>query len=101
MFLVAHVDHVRSVRVLPLGPERTELTVDWYLHRDAVQHPALDIEALTGFASRVVAEDRRVCEFNQAGLRSERHRAGVLLELEDYVYEFEQWVGERLADAGG
>lgn len=100
MFLVAHVDHVRTVRVLPLGPERTELKVDWYLHRDNLQHPALDIDRLTAFASQVVREDRRACELNQAGLRSDRHRGGVLLELEDYVYEFEQWVRERLDHAG-
>ena len=100
MFLVAHVDYVRSVRVLPLGPELTELTVDWYVHRDLREHPALDVGRLTAFAAQVVREDARVCELNQAGLHSNRHRAGVLLELEDYVYEFEQWVRERVGDAG-
>jgi Rieske 2Fe-2S family protein len=100
MFLVAHVDYVRSVRVLPLGPEETELTVDWYVHRDRVDHPALDVGQLTAFASQVVAEDARACELNQAGLRCGRHAGGVLLEVEDYVYDFEQWVRGRLEDGG-
>ena len=101
MFLVAHVDYVRTVGVLPLGPEETELTVDWFIHRDLLEHPALDVESLTAFGSQVVREDARVCEVNQAGLRCDRHAGGVLLQLEDHVYEFEQWVRERLDDAGG
>jgi len=100
MFLVAHVDYVRSVRVLPLGPEETELTVDWYVHRDLLDHPALDVGELTAFASQVVNEDARACELNQAGLRCGRHAGGVLLEVEDYVYGFEQCVRERLEHGG-
>jgi len=96
MFLVAHVDYVRTVRVLPLGPEQTELTVDWYVHRDVLDHPALDVERLVAFGSQVVGEDARVCELNQQGIRCSRHEHGVLLEVEDYVHEFEQWVRRRL-----
>jgi Rieske 2Fe-2S family protein len=96
LFVVAHVDYVRTVRMLPLGPEQTELTVDWYVHRDVLGHPALDVERLTAFASQVVREDARVCELNQQGIRCGRHQGGVLLEVEDYVYEFEQWVRGRL-----
>ena len=29
MFIVGHVDYVRVVRLLPLGPERTELRVEY------------------------------------------------------------------------
>jgi Rieske 2Fe-2S family protein len=100
MFLVAHVDYVRTVRVLPLGPEETELTVDWYVHRDVVDHPALNVEQLIAFASQVVSEDARACELNQAGMRSGRHRGGVLLEVEDYVFDFEQWVRGRVEHGG-
>ena len=97
MFLVAHVDYVRTVRVTPLGPEQTGLTVDWHVHRDVVGHPALDVDQLTAFASQVVGEDARVCELNQQGIRCSRHQGGVLLEVEDYVHQFEQWVRRRLS----
>jgi glycine betaine catabolism A len=97
MFLVAHVDYVRTVRLLPLGPEQTELTVDWHVHRNVVDLPQLDIDRLSAFGSQVVTEDARVCELNQQGLRCMRHERGVLLELEDSVFEFEQWVRDRLA----
>jgi Rieske 2Fe-2S family protein len=98
MFIVAHVDYLRTVRLRPLGPERTELTVDWFVHRDHVDHPGLDVDRLASFARQVVAEDARVCELNQQGLRCARHEHGVLLEVEDYVYAFEQWLRERLTD---
>jgi Rieske 2Fe-2S family protein len=100
LFLVAHVDYLRTVRVLPLGAEETELTVDWYVHRDVVGHPALDVGQLTAFASQVVSEDARACELNQAGIRCGRHRGGVLLQVEDYVHEFEQWIRKRVEDGG-
>jgi Rieske 2Fe-2S family protein len=90
------VDYVRTVRVIPAGPEETELTVDWYLHRDVVDHPELDVDRLAAFASQVVSEDAQACELNQQGIRCGRHERGVLLERENYVFEFEQWVRERL-----
>jgi Rieske 2Fe-2S family protein len=99
MFLVAHVDYVRSVRVLPIGPEQTELIVDWYVHRDLVNHPKLDVDRLTAFARRVVSEDARICELNQQGIRCGRHERGVLTDREHFVIEFEQWVRERLGEA--
>ena len=98
MFLVAHVDYVRTVRVMPLGPEQTRLIVDWYVHRDLAADPALDVERLVAFGSQVVAEDARVCELNQQGMRCGRHERGVLLEVENYVHDFEQWVRQRLSD---
>jgi Rieske 2Fe-2S family protein len=99
MFLVAHVDYVRTVRILPLGPEQTELTVDWYVQRDVIGHPQLDVERLSEFGNLVVTQDARVCELNQQGIRCSRHERGVLLAQEDHVYEFEQWVRARLDDA--
>ena len=98
LFLVAHVDYVRTVRVMPIGPEETELIIDWYVHRDVVNHPDLDIERLSAFASQVVSEDARACELNQQGVRCGRHERGVLVERERFVFEFEQWVRNRLEE---
>ena len=58
----------------------------------------VDVERLTAFARQVVAEDGRVCELNQQGIRGAPHRHGILLGIEDYVYEFEQWVRDRVGD---
>jgi Rieske 2Fe-2S family protein len=98
LFLVAHVDYVRTVQVLPAGPEQTDLTVDWYVHRDVLDHPELDVSALVGFGDNLVREDARVCELNQQGLRCNRRDHGVLLDLEEPVYEFNQWVRRALGE---
>jgi Rieske 2Fe-2S family protein len=101
MFLVAHVDYVRSVRLVPIGPEETDLIVDWYVHQDSLDLPELDVDRLVAFASQVVSEDARVCELNQQGIRCGRHERGVLTELENPVFEFEQWVRDRLGELAG
>lgn len=95
MFVIAHRDHARSVRITPLGPERTRLTVDWLLMPETLA-AGVDLERLTGFARQVVLEDARVCEINQAGLRCMRHTEGVLMPLEREVKVFDDWVRERL-----
>jgi Rieske 2Fe-2S family protein len=96
MFLIAHVDYVRSVRVWPLGPERTALSVDWYLDPQVLATGEVDIERLVGFARQVVSEDARVCELNQGGLRSRSHQHGLLLPIEANVIAFDDWVRRQL-----
>ncbi len=96
VYLVGHVDYVRSVQVLPLGPEETQLTVSWFVHHDTLESQQVDVERLTGFGQQVVMEDARVCELNQAGLHSIRHQQGVLVPQEHDVLAFQRWVLERL-----
>jgi len=95
MFVIAHRDHARSVRLTPLGPEQTRLTVDWLLMPETAA-AGVDLERLTSFARQVVLEDARVCELNQAGLHCMRHAEGVLLPQERAVKDFDDWVRERL-----
>jgi Rieske 2Fe-2S family protein len=96
VFVVAHRDFVRSVRVLPLGPESTLLTVDWLLPASSMNAPKEQIESIVAFARQVVSEDARACELNQKGLKSSRHQHGVLMPQEYGVLEFDNWVREQL-----
>jgi len=99
VFIVAHVDYVRSVHILPLGPERTQLTVNWLLPASTLTTGEVDIDRLTRFARQVVAEDQRVCELNQAGLHCAAHEHGVLTPAEHGVLWFDNWVRERLGES--
>jgi phenylpropionate dioxygenase-like ring-hydroxylating dioxygenase large terminal subunit len=97
LYVVAHPDYVRSVRVMPKGPETVQLTVDWLLPPGvAAQHPA-SIERMLELGRLVIAQDGRVCELNQQGLRSRRHRHGVLVAQEHALWQFHQWLRSRLA----
>jgi len=98
LFVVAHPDYVRSVRILPRGPESIELTVDWLLPRGvAARHP-LELESMIAMGQLLIAQDGRVCELNQQGLRSRRHRQGVLMPQEHALLEFHDWLRTRLGE---
>jgi Rieske 2Fe-2S family protein len=90
-FIVAHVDYVRSVHVMPLGPEQTQLTVNWMLRPDTLASGSVDMAALTAVGHQLVAEDARACELNQKGLHSLRHEHGVLAPQEYDVLAFDDW----------
>ena len=104
-FLVAHVDYVRVIRLMPLGPENAEISMEWLFHPSALEREDFDLEHATALGEIVSEQDRRACEINQRGLRSRAHRQGVLVPQENWVYAFQNWVRERLAalpnDAGG
>jgi Rieske 2Fe-2S family protein len=97
-FIVAHPDYVRSVRILPRDPERIEITVDWLLPPGVAAQHAGALDHVFELGRRVVAQDGRVCELNQRGLRSRRHRAGVLMPQEASLREFHDWLKARLAE---
>ena len=99
IFLIAHLDYVRSVRVLPRGPEQTELVVEWLLPPAILERGDLDLEHMVALGRRVVEQDTRACELNQRGLRCMRHERGVLVPQEYGVHEFQQWVREALGEA--
>jgi Rieske 2Fe-2S family protein len=97
MFVVGHPDYVRSVRMLPRGPETLELSVDWLLPRGVAERHAADLDHLFELGQRVIAQDAEACERNQRGLKSLRHAHGVLVPQEQSVWEFHRWLRQRLA----
>ncbi len=96
LFVVAHPDYVRSVRIMPRGPEQVELTVDWLLPPGVAEGHADELERMFALGRLVVAQDGRVCEINQQGLRSRRHEAGVLMPQEHALAQFHGWLRARL-----
>jgi Rieske 2Fe-2S family protein len=100
MFVVGHVDHVRVVRLVPLGPEQTELTAEWLFLPEAVAAPQSDIDNIIAFGKQVLEEDAAICETNQLGLRARPHRAGVLMPEEYELARFHAWVKEQHATVG-
>jgi Rieske 2Fe-2S family protein len=101
MFVVGHRDYVRSVRLLPTGPESVELFVDWYLMPGIQETHADKLESLFEFGRLVVRQDGEACELNQQGLRSRPHLHGVLVPQEAYLWSFHEWLRERLGNVTG
>jgi phenylpropionate dioxygenase-like ring-hydroxylating dioxygenase large terminal subunit len=96
MFVIGHPDYARSVRIVPTGPERIELIVDWLLPNALEDVDEDTIERITGLAKRVINQDSTACELNQRGLRSNRFEHGVLVPQEYMLWDFHQWLRSRL-----
>ncbi len=92
MFIVGHIDYVRTVRLVPLGPERTELTAEWLFLPEALAEPDCDLDNIVSFGATVLEEDAAVCEINQRGLRALPHKAGILMPEEYDLHRFHEWV---------
>ena len=97
MFIGGYADHARIVRLLPLGPEETELTAEWLLRPETANDESYDPKNIVDFAKLVMQQDLEACELNQRGLHAAPLQEGVLMPEEYYVKMFQDWVRERLS----
>jgi Rieske 2Fe-2S family protein len=97
-YVVAHVDHVRSVRVVPMGPDRTRLVADWHFPAEALACPGFDAAAVATFARTVMDQDGAACEMNQRGMASPVFTAARLMPEEHEVHRFHRWLLDAMED---
>ena len=97
MFIVGHVDYVRVVRLRPLGPEQTELRVEYLFARQTLADPSFDLRNIVDFTNLVMTEDAEVCELNQRGLHAVPHVRGVVMPEEYVIRQFHEWIHSELA----
>jgi Rieske 2Fe-2S family protein len=99
MFIVAHVDYVRVVRLRPLGAERTEMSIEFLFLPETLADPKRDLMNAVEFTNIVMSEDAEICELNQRGLRALPHAGGVLMPEEYAIRQFHNWVRSELTRA--
>jgi glycine betaine catabolism A len=99
MFIVGHVDYVRVVRLRPMGPEQTEMRVEYLFSPESLARPDFDLRNVVDFTNLVMTEDAEVCELNQRGLRAAPHVRGVVMPEEYVIRQFHQWVNSELTRA--
>ena len=99
VFIAAHVDYMRSVRILPLGPESTALEVEWLFLPETLEAADFDLDDVTEFARLVMLQDAEASELNQRGLTALPFEQGVLMPEEHYLKAFQDWVRGRLEDS--
>ena len=95
VFIAAHVDYMRTVRILPLGPEETAISVEWLFLPETLEDPDFDMSNIVDFAVLVMEQDATASELNQQGMHSEKYEHGVLMPEEHYVKAFHDWVREQ------
>jgi Rieske 2Fe-2S family protein len=96
VFIVAHADYVRVVRLLPAGPEHTDMSIEFLFLAETLGDPGHDIMKAVEFTDIVMSEDAAICEVNQQGLHALPHAAGVLMPEEYAIRQFQDWVRAEL-----
>ena len=99
IFIAAHVDYVRIVRLVPLAPEKTGLSAEWLFRPAMLERPDFDLARITDFATLVMEQDGMACELNQRGLKAAPYEQGVLMQEEYEVFLFQDWIRESLGEA--
>ena len=96
MYVVAHVDYVRSVRLVPLGPEKTRLIAEWHFPAETLAQPGFDAAEVAAFAKIVMRQDGEASEMNQRGIRSPAFTAARLMPEEYEIHRFHRWILDQM-----
>jgi Rieske 2Fe-2S family protein len=94
--VVAHVDYVRLVRIIPLAPERTRLVAEWYFPPETLAQPGFDAAGVTEFSKTVMRQDGEASEMNQRGIRSPAFKAARLMPEEYEIHRFQRWILDEM-----
>ncbi|MGE0006850.1 MAG: aromatic ring-hydroxylating dioxygenase subunit alpha [Parvibaculaceae bacterium] len=85
-------DHATTFRVLPIGPQQTQVTTKWLVHKDAVEGIDYDVKELTHVWNQTNDQDRRIVEENQRGINSPAYEPGPYApDHESGVIQFVDW----------
>lgn len=98
MFVVAHLDHARAVRLIPTGPTTTRLVAEWLFPPETLAQPGFDAAAVAAFAAQVLEEDAGAAEMNQRGLASPAFARGTLMPEEFDIRRFHDWIAARIPE---
>ncbi len=95
-YVVAHVDYVRSVRIVPVAPELMRLVAEWHFPPETLAQPGFDASRVAAFAKIVMEQDGAASEMNQRGMRSPAFRAARLMPEEYEIHRFHNWVLDEM-----
>lgn len=84
-------DHVLNFRILPVGPDRTELVTWWLVHEDAEEGRDYDLDRLTAVWTATNRQDGELAERNHRGIRSSAYRPGPYSQTEFLTSDFVDW----------
>jgi Rieske 2Fe-2S family protein len=96
----ASADHAVLTRLLPAGPEGTQITVSWLVDGDAVEGRDYQLDRLLAFWQTTSEQDWALCERNHAGVRNPAYRPGPYSREREYnVAAFDEGYLERMRRA--
>ena len=100
LLLSLHPDYLMVHMIEPLGPGRSRVVCDWFVHPDTMKLPTYDFSDAHGFWDMTNRQDWHVCELQQRGTASTMLPPGRYSELEASVQAFDLMVADRYAADG-
>lgn len=92
-------EHVAAFRLLPDGPERTNVLCDFLFHPDEMAKPGFDSSDAVEFWDLVNRQDWSICERVQQGMHSRHFEYGYYAPMEDASLDIRRYIAERLGPA--
>jgi Rieske 2Fe-2S family protein len=98
----ANCDYAMTTRLLPTGPDLTNVEVCFLVRGDAVEGVDYDPERVADVWRATCEQDWELCENNFAGIKSVAYEPGPFSEVtERSVEAFLRWYLDQLGDNGG
>jgi choline monooxygenase len=92
-------DNMSSNMILPLGPDRTLTTFEWFFAEPGSGEGWESMQQTIAFSDEIQQEDIEICEQVQRGLRSRAYDTGRFsAKRENGVYHFQQLVREFMGE---
>ncbi|MEO9275485.1 aromatic ring-hydroxylating dioxygenase subunit alpha [Marinomonas sp. 5E14-1] len=92
-------DHILHFRVLPLGPNKTEVRTTWLVHEEALEGWDYDLQRLSEVWLATNEQDKELAENNQKGILSPAYQPGPYSAISEFmVINFTDWYKNKLTN---
>ena len=83
--------------MIPLGPQKTQVTTKWLVHKDAVEGVDYDVAHLRQVWDATNVQDRTLAENNQKGINSSAYQPGPYSTTFEFgVVNFIDWFSDTM-----
>lgn len=90
-------DHILHFRVLPLGPNKTEVRTTWLVHENALEGWDYDVKRLSEVWLATNNQDRHLAEENQRGILSVGFEPGPYSKVAEFMADnFVRWYKDQM-----
>ncbi len=89
-------DYASTFRVTPMATNETQVTINWIVHKDAVEAVDYDVEHLKWLWHVTTLQDAHIVNENQLGVNSSRYAPGPYSAREYGTADFTAWYLARL-----
>ena len=98
LFINTHPDFIHTHRMLPTGPTSVQMTYEWFFEPETLAMDNFNAKQAYELWDITNRQDARNCEWQQAGLFSNRHEYSVFVPQERGPFNFNQWVLRELGE---